>query len=222
MMATAALLLAVAWADDGREGVILPGATPIEALHGHIGIGAGTYTTLSERGNMMGGQLGFGLTDRLSVVGVASRHWLDRDSGEGNGAFGWSLVSLRALVVNQEGIHVAVMLTQQGYWNRPYQGALGLGLAVELGGAKVRFDATVPSIAALQAQLFEGDYQLRPAYLLGGAEAGVTFLLAEHHRLRLGLPGITYGVRTKRLYVDASVAFPVVFFAASLQAGVRF
>lgn len=215
-------LLSSAIADDGREGVLLPGATPIEALHGSVGVGAGVYATWTEYGTMSGGQAAFGITDRLSIVGVATRHWLERDSGDDDGAFGWSLVSLRALVVQQDAVNVAVMLTQQGYWGRPYEGALGLGLAIELGSQKVRWDATVPSIAALQAAVVEGDYQLRPAFLLGGAETGLTVVFNDHHRLRFGLPGLTYGIRAKHLYVDASVAFPVVFVGASLQAGVRF
>lgn len=213
-----ALFASLSFAMDGLDGPLLPGASALDAGHGHIaGFGTAGAVLLESEGSYAGGQFGIGLTNRIAVFGLVGRTSLL------DGPVGLHQASVRLHAVSTDAFNLALFLTHQGAWRRPHQASLGVGLALEGGGERVRYDVTVPTFVGVRTRLREGDWGLGLGNLVPGFDLGVTFGTHRVSRLRLGFPAsFTWQVRGRHLFFDLSVTPLVVVLGASARVGVRF
>ncbi|MBX2800653.1 MAG: hypothetical protein KTR31_23435 [Myxococcales bacterium] len=222
----------LAWGLDGRDGVLLPGASALAAGDGHVGLMGGAVFQpgvfgAADNGQAAGVSLGLGITDRVAVFGrVAGTRWVEGVvPGEPTappqlGAF--SLVAVRVNLVQRDTIDLGLLVSQTAFWERPIRGNVGLGFALNAGNERVRFDLSVPGALAARASSVDGEYGLRSAWLANGLEIGVTWYVGEHHRLRAGLPVFTWGIYGDHWYLDLSASVLLVINGAAAQVGVRF
>lgn len=196
-----ALFVSTALASPGSFGAAHLGSEPISAGTAWAGTGAivlwhtegGTGGVGLEGGAALGGRAAVGLqlgTDFVEAAGVAAA------------------LAGRYLLVDDDGVHVAatwtsfVMPLRDGYqldgW-RTFT-AHSPGIALDVGGQRVRFDLAVPIWGFTSYDRFFGLSRV-PFPLYG--TLGVDLLLAGGHRLRFGLPELfSWSWRGERAYVD--------------------
>jgi hypothetical protein len=213
------LLATVAHAADGVDGVLLPGASPLEAT-ASIGAWAGGGAALFAGSvGFVGVEASLALGPRwaLFATGFVSTPEIELGPTQ--------LTSLRWLAVDRPGVHLAPMLSVVSIYERPLQGSVGPGLAMEGGGERWRFDLSVPTIAGVGAHFDDyGEYGLGPAILAEASELGVTRHGDGAGRFRIGIvpPSLGWGLRTDRLYVDVSGMFALIAFGGTVKVGGRF
>lgn len=195
-----------------------PGAHPVEAGHGQLGLSAG----LAAPGLVghLGGELG--LTDRLSLGATGGMTSTAADAS----------AHLRFNVVHRDAVHVGVFAGYGGLVlgsdGERGHGPMA-GLAVEAGGERVRFDLTVPVMVPVDGLEDDDDLGLRVlGSALMGTKVGVSWRLAPEHQLRVGFqnpgtPAVDYTWSGGRLYGGAGAGL-VMFTAPEVHGvvGVRF
>lgn len=190
-----------------------PGAHPVDAGHGQVGLAAGI--ALPGLVGHVGAEVG--LTDRLSLGATGG---ITSSAGDASG-------NLRYDLVHRDNVHVGLFAGYGGL----VLGSDGdrvhgpmLGFALEGGGERVRFDLTVPVILSVEG-LSDIDELGLPALgsALMGTRVGASWRLSPHNHLRVGFrnpatPALDYTWTSGHLYAGAGAG--VVMFTAPEVHGV--
>lgn len=190
-----------------------PGAHPVEAGHGQVGIAAG----MAVPGLVGRAGAEVGLTDRLSLGATGG---ITSTAGDASG-------HLRYNLVHRDTVHFGVFAGYGGVAvGSDGERAHGpmLGVALEGGGERVRFDLTVPVILPVEG-FSDIDELGLPALgsALTGTRVGASWRLSPQHHLRVGFrnpatPALDYTWTSRHLY--AGVGAGVVMFTAPEVHGV--
>jgi hypothetical protein len=221
------LLLGLALASDRGPGTWEIGASPAGQGEGHAALAVTQIGLPGQRGSMTlpGGELFYALTDSVAVQARTQVGPVFADGRTYPLAFGY--VGARWLVVDNPAIKVAPTLGTLAL-QRPDDGLIGgaaVGVALDAGGERVRFDMSWPLVGFA----FQGAFPLfvPPWAGLLATEVGVTIALGDH-ALRVGttawFPMATFRYRPDgRVFVDVSVGAGVEFGpTAGTVVGVRF
>lgn len=205
-----------AHADPGSGGMIFPDAAPLEGDTVELGVAAaGGFVAFT--GNLvgLGAEASWGITDRVSVHALVLPGLTN-----GERPFGLGSADVRWLAVDLPAVRVAPYAytftgTDTGNWTT----VAAAGIAVDAGSEVVRVDLSAPAVGV---RVIEGlNPELRALPLLG--ELGVSFRIADQHRLRLGAPTLlSYRYQSDRAYVDAGVLWGGIAIGLAVKTGVRF
>ena len=218
--------LLAAQAQTGREGVVLPGASALEAGGIHVeGIAAGAVAFPAWGSSFLGGQFSAGLTDRIALFGSIGQF--------GASSFGtdpWHLLTLRANLIESEVINLGLMVTHDARWQSDFEGHVGAGFALLAGSGPSKLDVSVPSVFGFRRAIQGGvpgnaevgQRSWMGVWLGSGAEVGVTMGAGKTHRFRIGLPALFgYQLRAKVVTFDVGITPLIIANAAWLKLGVR-
>ena len=188
---------------DTQPGHVLPGA--VAAEHGTVTAGAGAGTIIENYFGIASGDFhsdasvgGFvqadaSATDRLAFnAGFA---YMAMDLGEYT-TWGFT-VGARYNVVQRPSFRLAPFVAYAGWqWVGTY--GTGLGVAMEGGGERFRWDLSLPLVGLMSDRLVDdclACYEFQPYLPLFG-EAGLSAALGDHDLLRLGTtsyaPNLSY------------------------------
>lgn len=201
-MFTLLALTALAHATDLQPGLYQPGAVPMEGGSGYVGAAGVMGVTFGQVDPYAGLRAAYAPVDRLAIVA----------GGIGNELQTLASVGVRYNVYEHENVNLAVMgfgtghlRNDDGYRVQSY--LAGTGLAADVGGSRVRFDATVPLVGVM-VDPGQDDTDFLPGLL--SYEAGVSFIGGEgHSRFRMGATGpmaaLSYRWTEPRWYVEGGV-----------------
>lgn len=220
------LLLGLALAADRGPGTWQIGANPAGEGEGHASLGVTQIGLPGQRGSMTlpGGELFYGLTDTVAMQVRTQAGPVFADGRTYPLVFGY--LGARWLVVDNPGLKLAPTVGTLAL-QRPDDGLIGgaaVGVALDAGGERVRFDMSWPLLGVA----FQGAFPILvpPWAGLLATELGVTIALGDH-ALRLGttawFPMLTWRYRPSGpLFLDVSVgAAPEFGPHAGTQVGVR-
>lgn len=203
-------LVAPTWAADGQSGLLLPGAEPMAAGEGSVGAAAAAgllaFVGLTAAGLA---ELSYAPHDRVALGG-----FLGSTAGLEPGISG--MVWTRTTVLEEDWLRVSPYV--YGVGTQRIGGGAGAGLAVEGGVERLRLDASIPLMAGW---VEEGNPGLRALPLLGEAGVGVLLGAERRHRIRLGLPMLTWRYQAEAAHVELG-ATAGAWLAGLLRVGLRF
>ncbi|MFZ5475502.1 MAG: hypothetical protein ACOZNI_01900 [Myxococcota bacterium] len=211
---------------------LLPGADPVAAGAGdaHVGVfalGAVAAGSCSGPDDCSGPILGVfagpvlsgrvGLTDRVAAQGAAAGVATpDFSAGYVGGA-----LAVRALVVDGARVRVAPWIAGMGAGFVDLYAGTG-GIALDVGGDRVRFDLSVPVVALA----YDGrDVGVTAGSLLA-SEVGFAWMLGRGHAVRVGMwslaPGLAWSWAGDRWTADVAVHSLGLLTLGQARLGVRF
>ena len=177
---------------DVQPGHLLPGAVAAEHATFTVSAGAGTiienyFGAASGDFHSEAGIGGFvqatgAATDRLAFN--AGFTYMGMDLGEDSS---WGLAAgVRYNVLERDGFRLAPFLAY-ARWNWEGVDGAALGVAMEGGGARFRWDLSLPLVGAMSDRGKDcvGCFEVQP-YMPIFAEAGISAALGDHDLLRLG------------------------------------
>lgn len=217
-----AWLVLPALALDGRDGTVLPGASPMLAGRGYVGLVGGALTPPYSSGTTTGAglELGVGLSDRVGLFALVGTtrlqgfQQLERRVG--------GHVTLRGNVVQSDHVRLGLLLTASMVATEPIDATLGAGFAVQAGGGRTFVDLSVPSAIAARATERDGEYGLEAATTPLWMDVGLTVRVARYDRIRIGYPAlVTWQIRREHFYVDLAATTAFYLYGASAAVGVR-
>jgi hypothetical protein len=213
----ALLLSSLSFAADLQPAAILPGAAPAEAGSASVSVGVGGYAAVFVGAGTYGStHISWAPSDQVQLSFDAFQA-LSRQQFEGVAALG----SVRVLAVDTERFRLAPTLSMGGI---PVGWSMAPGLAMEGGGEVIRWDA---SVSLLTFGVGGGQAYVGPLYSgLAASEAGLSCLLGDHNRVRVGmvsaLPSVSWKHTRKHWHLDMTVASLLVVNMVQLRTGVRF
>ena len=201
-------------AADGQSGLLAPGAEPMQA--GQASVGAGGAAGLL----IFSGPAGLGLVegsvalhDRVAMGG-ALLGGLAVDVGGGG------LLWARGSLVEHDAFRLAPYAFGGAVTTEGLGG--GVGLAMEGGFPRVRLDVSAPLVLVRhrpQVEQERTEVDWLPLY----GEAGVSLLIGEErrHRLRAGVPMLTWRYQGETFYVEGGVT-AALWVGGIVRGGARF
>lgn len=220
-MFTGPLVNAAALASPGAGGAVHLGALPMPRGTRYVGIGIGAGYLGFRPAAAPVVEAGTALGDRFAVIGLVGAE------------LGWQVevpvhLAGRWLAVDRPSARVAVTLAQTVVppvreLERPLELHTTPGIAVDVGGERVRFDAAVPIWGVSS---FGPTFGLErfPVPLL--STLGVDVLVGDdpgRHRVRVGWPElVSYHYRGEQVYVDVGGGTVLVAGSAFFKVGALF
>lgn len=211
---------------------LLPGADHLDGGDGDVRVGAFALGAYAPGNCVAPGECGdpsvgvfagpvvawrVGAGDRVAVQGVA----LGMVGPEGPVGFAGSAVAVRAMVVDGRRVRVAPWVAGVGSGFFDVYGAVA-GVALDVGGEHVRFDLSVPVVAAT----YDGHDVSVSVDALLASEVGFAWMLGDGHALRVGMwslaPGVGWSWTGERWTADAALHSAGIATVGEARVGVRF
>lgn len=217
------VLCHAASAAPGQSGLLLQGAEPID--EGQVSVGGGVIVApvMGRAAPGLIGEATVGLSDRVALHGAAVMF----EDPEQTALL--HVVDLRAMLIDWRWLHVGLVATQMGFdvgpdgaplnaLLTPQSATFGLGWVVEGGFEHVRFDTSSEALGVHYADRAGRDWMDLPY------EAGVSVLIGDHHRLRLGgpVPHLSYRYQGDHAYLETFGGPMPSLWGAGVRAGAIF